>query len=112
MYAEINATMIHHSVLLEDIPYIKTVDCSALSVSMTFDTVADLTDTATSWGTAPFILCTNHLGDCNADNERRLYIVGSVTSDTSTLTLTASSTKTTFDNATTEMALGWTKQWQ
>ncbi|KAL2063139.1 hypothetical protein VTL71DRAFT_6211 [Oculimacula yallundae] len=109
MTASVNATMKFPSVLLEDIDSISKVDCSAKSVSVTFNNKADYDETAKDWPASGFVLFTNHLGDCDTDNQRGLYIVDSVTRNDKTLTVIAASTKSTFDNSTSEMTVDYTK---
>jgi hypothetical protein len=103
------SNVIRLSTILEVIPSIKTVDCSASSVDMVFDSVTNYQESLETWPTSSFILFTNHLGDCDTDNERGLYIVDSTTFNNDTLTITAAATKSTFDNSTDEMAIGFTK---
>lgn len=110
MYAQINATMAYPSVLLEDIGSVVSVDCSTESVNVTFDSAADFALATAAWGSSAFVLFTNHLGDCDTENERGLYLVESFESDATTFSVIASSTKTTFNNDTAEaMEIGWTK---
>ncbi|KAL5315328.1 hypothetical protein ACEPPN_016195 [Leptodophora sp. 'Broadleaf-Isolate-01'] len=109
MTASINATMKYPSVLLEDIDSVSKVDCSDTSVSITFNNQADYDETSKDWPASDFVLFTNHLGDCDTDNQRGLYIVNSVTRDDKTLTVVAASTKSTFDNSTSEMTIDYTK---
>jgi hypothetical protein len=109
MSALINATMKHLSILLEDISSIETVDCSASSVNILFDSKADYQESMDAWPKSTFILFTNHLGDCDTDNERGLCIVDSLVFNDDTLTITAATTKSTFDNSTDEMEIAFTK---
>lgn len=105
--AEINATMRNPSILLEDIESITKVDCSATSVDVTFSDQADYEKSSTTWPTSDFTLFTNHLGDCDTDKERGLYNVESLAFNATTLTITASTTKSTFDNSTDDMAISF-----
>ncbi|KAH7323501.1 hypothetical protein BKA65DRAFT_567242 [Rhexocercosporidium sp. MPI-PUGE-AT-0058] len=109
MTASINAVMKYPSVLLEEIDSVSKVDCSADSVAITFSDKADYDETTKDWPASGFVLFTNHLGDCDTDNERGLYIVNSVTWDDATLTVTAASTKSSFDDSTSEMTVDYTK---
>lgn len=65
MLAQINATMKHPSVLLEDIDSVTKVDYSAKSVNVTFGNAAVYEESLTAWPASSFILFTNHLGDCD-----------------------------------------------
>ncbi|KAE9363518.1 hypothetical protein N431DRAFT_489432 [Stipitochalara longipes BDJ] len=109
MRALVNATMKHPSILLEDISSIKTVDCSANSVDMVWNSAVDYQQSRDTWPKSTFILLTNHQGDCDTDNERGLYVVDSLTFSNDTLTITAATTKSTFDNSTDEMEIAFTK---
>jgi hypothetical protein len=62
-----------------------------------------------TWPTSTFILFTNYLGDCNAGNERGLYVVNSLIFNNETLIITAATTKLTFDNSINEMEITFTK---
>ena len=97
------------SVLLEDIDSISSVDCSADSVAVKFGNQADFEESLADWPSSNFILFTSHLGDCDTDNERGLYVVSSVAFDNATFTVTASSKKSTFDEQTDEMTIEYTK---
>ncbi|KAH7381060.1 hypothetical protein BKA64DRAFT_685577 [Cadophora sp. MPI-SDFR-AT-0126] len=109
MSALIQATMKLPSVLLEDIDSISSVDCSTDSVAVKFANQADFEESFADWPSSNFILFTNHLGDCDTDNERGLYVVSSVAFDNATFTVTASSKKSTFDEQTDEMTIEYTK---
>lgn len=109
MFAEIKATMMYPSVLLEEVPSIKEVRCSASSIVIVFDSLKGLQETADSWGTSTFILFTYHGSDCNVENERGIYIVRAFATSPDALTVTTFSTKTTFEQATREMSIEWTK---
>jgi hypothetical protein len=62
-----------------------------------------------TWPKSTFVLFTNHLGDCDADNERGLCIVDSMVFKNDTLTVAAATTKSIFDNSTDEMEIVFTK---
>ncbi|KAK0117527.1 hypothetical protein ONS95_011867 [Cadophora gregata] len=109
MTATIRATMKMPSVLLEDIDSIASVDCSATSVAVKFGNKADFEESFADWPASNFILFTNHLGDCDTDNTRGLYVVSSVAFDNATFTVTASSKKSNFDEQTDEMTVEYTK---
>jgi len=62
-----------------------------------------------TWPKSAFLLFKNHLGDCDTDNERGLYVVNSLTLNNDTLNITAATTKSTFDSSTDEMEIAFTK---
>ncbi|KAE9371250.1 hypothetical protein N431DRAFT_467441 [Stipitochalara longipes BDJ] len=107
--AEVNATMKYPSVLLEDIESISAVDCSTTSVDITFSTEAGFTETLAAWPSSSFILFTNHLRDCDVDNERGLYVVSSLEFDNVTLTVTASTTQSSFDDSADDMSISFVR---
>ena len=79
--AELNATMKYPSVLLEDITSVTGVDCSTSSVSITFSDAATFASSLELWSAESFLLFTNHLGNCDTDTERGIYLVNGVKSD-------------------------------
>jgi hypothetical protein len=107
MQAEVNATMKSPSILLEDIDSITKVDCSATSVDITFDNQADYDESMKTWPSSAFTLFTNHLGDCDTDNERGLYDVSSLKFNFDTLTITAATEKCTFNKTVEDMAISF-----
>jgi hypothetical protein len=62
-----------------------------------------------TWSKPTFILFANHLGDCDADNERGLYIVDSMVFENDTLTTAAATTKSIFNKSTDEVEIVFTK---
>ncbi|KAH8591208.1 hypothetical protein B0O99DRAFT_663765 [Bisporella sp. PMI_857] len=109
MTAWVNATMKYPSVLLEDIDSITKVDCSTSSVDITFGNTADYEESFATWPSSSFLLFTNHLGDCDTENERGLYVVSRMDFNNDTLTVTASTEKSTFDASCDEMEIAFTK---
>ncbi|KAL3428160.1 hypothetical protein PVAG01_01669 [Phlyctema vagabunda] len=110
MRAEVDATMNHPAILLEDVDSISKVDCSAESVAVTFSEVSEYEEIFTAWPQDSFILLTNHLGDCDTDNERGLYVVNSLGFDNKTLTVTASTIRSDFNSSAGEMTISFGKQ--
>ena len=109
MLAQVNATMKVPSVLLEDIASVTHVDCADSYVAVTFSESADYLESLAAWSNSTFIMFTNHLGDCDPENERGLYLVDSIASKDATLTITASSIKSGFDSSADELAISWLK---
>ena len=62
-----------------------------------------------TWPKSTFILFTDHLGACDTDNERERYVADSLSFNNDTLTITTTTTKSTFDNSTDEMEIAFTK---
>lgn len=92
--ALVHASMKYPSVLLENIEALSGVRCSATGVVLTFNNSAEYTESLAIWPTSDFILFTNHLGDCDAENERGVYLVEDLAYDNSSLTITATANKT------------------
>ncbi|KAL5315665.1 hypothetical protein ACEPPN_016535 [Leptodophora sp. 'Broadleaf-Isolate-01'] len=105
--AELNATMKYPSVLLEDITAVTDVNCSNSSVAITFSDAATFASSLELWSSNAFLLFTNHLGNCDTDNERGIYMVSGVTSNNSTLVITTESVETTFGNSTETMDISF-----
>jgi hypothetical protein len=82
------------SIVLEDVNDLSSVTCSAESVTVTFNSTTTFNEAYTSWPRADLLLVTNHLGNCDAEAERGIYHAASILFDASTLTITASTSKT------------------
>lgn len=82
------------SVVLEDVKDISSVTCSADSVTVTFNSTVTFHQAYTSWPHSHLLLFTNHLGNCDAEAERGIYHAASLLFDHSTLTITASTSRT------------------
>ncbi|KAF7176111.1 hypothetical protein CNMCM7691_001587 [Aspergillus felis] len=82
------------SIVLEDVNDVSRVTCSAESVTVTFNSTTIFNQAYTSWPRADLLLVTNHLGNCDAEAERGIYHAASLNFDASTLTITASTSKT------------------
>jgi hypothetical protein len=91
----VSLEMASPTVLLEEVDDILSVDCEAISVAVTFNTTEAFDQALANWSEdGNFILVTNHLGDCDTENERGFYNVQTVMSDRSTLKVVASTDKT------------------
>ncbi|KAH6990187.1 hypothetical protein EDB80DRAFT_587363 [Ilyonectria destructans] len=90
-FVNVSLEMTHPTVVLEDIAGIESVDCESGSVSVTFSDKDAFDEALEDWSDDDrFILVTNHLGDCDAENERGIFLAQSITSDSNTLTVVAS----------------------
>lgn len=105
--AAVNVTLStnYPTILLETISNLTAVDCSSDSVAITFTNVQDLNDAYTQWSSQDkLLLITNHMGDCDTEFERGFFLAGAYTTDTSSLTLTATAQKTNANDASCEFA--------
>jgi hypothetical protein len=82
------------SIVLEDVNELSSVTCSADSVTVTFNSTTTFNEAYASWPRADLLLVTNHLGNCDAEAERGIYHAASLLFNASTLTITASTSKT------------------
>jgi hypothetical protein len=88
----ITHTMRYPAVLLEQIASVSSVDCSAHSVAVTFNDTSIFEATQVSWsGEGTFVLVTNHLGDCDVELERGMFLVKSLSWNNESLVAIASS---------------------
>ncbi|KAF7548515.1 hypothetical protein G7Z17_g7013 [Cylindrodendrum hubeiense] len=95
----VSLEMSHPTVVLEDIDDITSVDCESGSVSVTFANKAAFDEALEDWSDDDrFVLVTNHLGDCDAENERGIFLAQSITSDNDTFTVVASGEKSDLSN--------------
>ncbi|GFF32048.1 hypothetical protein IFM46972_03417 [Aspergillus udagawae] len=92
--ALVQADLYLPSIVLEDINDLSSVACSAESVTVTFNSSTTFNQAYSSWRRADLLLVTNHLGNCDAEAERGIYHAKSLLFDASTLTITASTSKT------------------
>lgn len=93
-FVNVGLTTASGSVLLETISSLVSVDCSSDSVSMTFDSADDLNAAYSEWSShSSIVLVTNHMGDCDTEFERGFFTADSYTTDSSALTLVASTQK-------------------
>lgn len=97
--AQISVQMKLPSVMLEDIQSVHTVDCSDKGVAITFNDVAGYEKSIKEWPTSgDFVIFTNHLGNCDAEFERGIFLVGGVAFDRNTLTVVAAAEKSDFQS--------------
>jgi hypothetical protein len=97
--AQISLQMKVPSVLLEEILSVHSVVCSDTGVVVTFDDLAGYEKSMSEWPTSgDFILFTNHLGNCDTEFERGLFLVDGLTFDETTLTVVATAEKSDFQS--------------
>ncbi|RAH46324.1 uncharacterized protein BO95DRAFT_361744 [Aspergillus brunneoviolaceus CBS 621.78] len=94
--ATVDAQMKLPTVVLEEITTISSVSCSADAVEVVFSSTADYQRSVSAWPSSSFILLTNHLGNCDAENERGVYLVDSSTVGSANNTITAQTTRSSF----------------
>ena len=93
-------TMKYPTILLEEIASLINVDCSASSVSMTFNDPSVFSTIRGTWSTnQTLVLITNHLGDCDEELERSFFVAKKLTWDSKTLVCTANTEKTDVEHA-------------
>jgi len=80
------------SVVLENIASVVSVDCTSDSVAVTFNDSSIFELSQRSWNASePFIMVTNHLGDCDVELERGIFLATSLSWSNESLVCTASS---------------------
>lgn len=91
----ITLQMNHPTVLLENVEHVSKVVCEEGSVEVTFNDTLAFGVTLTEWkNDGEFVLITNHLGNCDTAAERGFYLIGGLTWNNDTLTVSANSVKT------------------
>lgn len=97
--SQISLQMKFPSVLLEDILSVYSVVCSDTGVAVNFNDEVSYEKSKTEWpNSGDFILFTNHLGNCDAEFERELFLVGGLAFDEATLTVIATAEKSDFQS--------------
>jgi hypothetical protein len=97
--AKISLQMKVPSVVLEDILSVHSVVCSDTGVVVTFDDLAGYEKSIEEWpASGDFVLFTNHLGNCDAEFERGMFLVAGLTFDETTLTVVATAEKSDFQS--------------
>jgi hypothetical protein len=97
--AKISLQMKVPSVVLEEIVSVHSVVCSDAGVVVTFDDLAGYEKSMKEWpSSGDFVLFTNHLGNCDAEFERGLFLVGGLAFDETTLTVVATAEKSDFQS--------------
>lgn len=76
------------TVLLEDIASIDNVTCSEDSISVSFTSGDDFQAAVATWSKeTDLVFFTNHLGGCDAESERGVFLVNWISGDKETLTV-------------------------
>jgi hypothetical protein len=97
--ARISLQMKVPSVVLEEIVSVHSVVCSDTGVVVTFDDLAGYEKSMKEWpSSGDFVLFTNHLGNCDSEFERGLFLVGGLAFDETTLTVVATAEKSDFQS--------------
>jgi hypothetical protein len=90
----ISLSMNYPSVLLEEIDTVTDVTCTASSVVVTFNSSEAFAVAVSEWVTGnPMVLITNHLGACDAEVERGIFVAETFVSDETHLTISAAAQK-------------------
>jgi hypothetical protein len=91
-HINVTHTMKYPAVVLEQIASVSSVDCTAESVAVTFNDSTVFEATEASWSSeGTFVLITNHLGDCDVELERGMFLVKGLSFNSDSLVVTASS---------------------
>ncbi|KAJ1323554.1 hypothetical protein MN608_10798 [Microdochium nivale] len=90
----VDLTLTKPAVVLEDIASIKNVACSADSVSITFGSAEGFQAAVATWANkGDLVFFTNHMGGCDIEAERGVFLVNRVSGDVGTLTIVAHAEK-------------------
>jgi hypothetical protein len=90
----VTLSMKYPTVLLEEISSVANVDCTNSSVAVTFSSQVAYERSIADWSAdGGFVMVTNHLGDCDAELERGMFLVQSVSWDATAQIVTASASK-------------------
>jgi hypothetical protein len=90
----VSLAMNYPAVLLEEVNAVVNVACTASSVTVTFADTQTFDKTVAEWnGLDDFVLITNHLGACDVEYERGMFLVDFVAWDNAALTVTANAHK-------------------
>ncbi|KAL0934321.1 uncharacterized protein CTRU02_211120 [Colletotrichum truncatum] len=86
--------MKYPSVVLEEVEAVAAVDCAETSITVTFNATAAFEQTSRDWQALDdFVMITNHLGNCDVENERGFFLVDTVSFDAATLKVVANAHK-------------------
>ncbi|CAL3972648.1 unnamed protein product [Diplocarpon coronariae] len=95
-HMDVNHKMKYPTILLEEIASITKVDCTADSVTVTFNDTTVFAKAQSIWDSKRdkiIILVTNNVGNCNAMHERAFFLATHVDFNPSILVATATSTR-------------------
>ncbi|KAJ4396214.1 hypothetical protein N0V93_000433 [Gnomoniopsis smithogilvyi] len=94
-YVNITLT-VPSAILLEAIESLTNVDCSADSLTVSFNSTDSLDAAFAAWSAyTDLVLITNHLGDCDTEYERGFFVAASFAVSDSTIVATAEKTNVT-----------------
>ncbi|EXF80383.1 hypothetical protein CFIO01_08098 [Colletotrichum fioriniae PJ7] len=101
--------MKYPSVVLEEVAAIAGVECAEdASITVTFNATAAFEQTSQQWQALDdFVMVTNHLGNCDAENERGFFLVDTVTWDAETLQVVANAHKSDVANTATSTEISF-----
>ncbi|PYH91403.1 hypothetical protein BO71DRAFT_401409 [Aspergillus ellipticus CBS 707.79] len=94
--AVVNARMKVPTVVLEDISSISSVDCTTDAVEIVYSSASDYAQAVSDWSASDLVLLTNNMGSCDTVNERGVYVVSSLSTDSDSNTITAQATQSSF----------------
>ncbi|OHF00210.1 hypothetical protein CORC01_04399 [Colletotrichum orchidophilum] len=100
--------MKYPSVVLEEVEAIAAVDCADASITVTFNATTAFEQTSREWQALDdFVMVTNHLGNCDAANERGFFLVDTVTWDADSLQVVANAHKSDVANTATSTEISF-----
>ncbi|KAH8666656.1 hypothetical protein BX600DRAFT_436046 [Xylariales sp. PMI_506] len=107
-HVEVGLNLNRPGVLLEHIDGISSVACSNSSVEISFSSQDAFYQSVAEWVLdTDLVLITNHLGNCDSEFERGIFSASGISSDNSTLTVTAESVKTDVAGVSSSLAISF-----
>ncbi|WYZ43533.1 hypothetical protein EsH8_VI_001232 [Colletotrichum jinshuiense] len=104
----VTLAMKYPSVVLEEVEAIAAVACADVSITVTFNETAAFERTSQAWEALDdFVLVTNHLGNCDVDNERGFFLVDTVSWDAASLQVVANAHKSDIANTATSTEISF-----
>ncbi|GKT44221.1 uncharacterized protein ColSpa_04402 [Colletotrichum spaethianum] len=100
--------MKYPSVVLEEVAAVAAVVCAGASITVTFNETAAFEQTSQQWQALDdFVMITNHLGNCDAANERGFFMVDTITWDEASLKVVANAHKSDVANTATSTEISF-----
>ncbi|PWY71013.1 hypothetical protein BO70DRAFT_389752 [Aspergillus heteromorphus CBS 117.55] len=96
--ATLNAQMKLPTVVLDDISTISSVECTDSDVSITFSSSSAYEQSVSDWSASDLVLLTNNIESCSSVNSGGVYSVSALSNDSTSLTITASATASSFQD--------------
>ncbi|KAI1486823.1 hypothetical protein F5X96DRAFT_688090 [Biscogniauxia mediterranea] len=88
--ANVTLHLDHPGIMLETVSDAVTVQCSNKSITIKFTQPESFERSKVEWpGNEEFVLITNHQGDCDAQNERGIFVANGLTWDNATMQVIA-----------------------